>query len=479
MSHITTSQTTAATRNPHFALKGDLTQGSVGRLLVRLTIPMVWGLLAMISFQLADMYFIARLGTQPLIAIGFTFPVTMFVLSLTIAMGIATSSLVARTIGEGRRDEARRLATQALMIAAGTGAVLSVAGIATIGPVFGAMGAGPDTLPLIRHFMTVLYIGAAFQAVQTVGNFIMRAEGDARSPALILTVAALVNLVLDPALIFGLFGLPRLEIQGAALANVLSYMVATFVSLFILAARKRSVTLAYLNANGLGDTARRFSAIAIPVGIANVIQPVANAVITGLLASAGPLSAGPASSHAAVAAFGIAARVEAFAFIIIMALASALGPIIGQNWGAKAFARVNATLKHAFAFAILWSLFVAVLLALFGRSIAGLFTTEPDVLHACLLYFWIVPASYAFGNLVNGWSSAFNAMGLPKNAFMLIVVRTLVLTLPLAWIGHRLAGTAGVFAGIALANVIAGAGGTLVCWRLARELEQETAIKAS
>ena len=347
----------------HDRLKGDLTTGRVTSHLVRLTVPMIWGLLAIISFQLADMYFIAKLGPLPLVAIGFTFPVTMVILSLIIAMGISTSSIVSRQIGTGGGDSVQRLSTHALMIAGIAGILFAVIGIATIDPVFRAMGANDSVLPLIRQFMVILYAGTAFQAVMMVGNSILRASGDTLSPALILMTCAILNIMLDPVLIFGLFGCPRLEMRGAAIANVIAFIIAMAGALYVLGIRNRFVARAHLNFAGFKDTLKRFLIIAVPVGIANIIQPLVNAFIIALLAQAG---------HANVAAYGIVARVEAFAFVVIMALAIGMGPIIGQNWGARQFDRVNRTLRDAFGFVFLWSMGVAVVLAVFARPVAGL-----------------------------------------------------------------------------------------------------------
>jgi putative MATE family efflux protein len=451
----------------HYALKGDLTSGPVGRLLFKMTVPMIWGLAALISFQIADMYFVSRLGPAQLAAIGFTFPVTMFVLSLTIAMGISTSSIVSRRIGEGDRDGVRRLATHALMMTGMVGILIALIGIPLIGPVFRGMGATDMTLPAIHDFMTIYFAGAVFLALVMVGNAALRATGDTVSPALILTGCALLNLVLDPLLIYGLGGFPRLEMKGAAIANVVSEIPGVAVGLWLLARKKKVIGAEHLNFVRFGDSAKKFLTIAIPVGLANVLQPVTAAILTAMLAASGPQ---------AVAAFGIIARVEAFAFIVIMALATGMAPIVGQNWGARQFSRVNATLKAAFAFAFGWSLAVALILAVAGRAIASAFTADPAVIHVALLYFWIVPVSYAFGNLVNGWGSAFNAMGLPKNAFLLIIVRLLVLTLPLAWMGHWLAGIAGLFGGLAAANILCGGVGFFLCWRIARRHQAEAAI---
>ena len=137
-----------------------------------------------------------------------------------------------------------------------------------------------------------------------------------------------------------------------------------------------------------------------------------------------------AYGNEAVAAMGIVTRVEAFALLIVISLSLGMSPIIGQNWGAKKFDRVHKTINLSIGFNFIWSFLVAAVMGIFATQIAGLFTDDQTVINHTKLFFWIVPISYAFGNLVMGWASAFNAMGLPKKAFLLIVVKSLVITIP-------------------------------------------------
>ncbi len=427
--------------------KGDLTQGSVTRHLVRLTLPMIWGLAAMISFQLVNTFYISMLGTKALAAITFTFPVTFTIFSLTLGMSIATSSVISRQIGRGNWPRVRRLTTHALIMAFILGLVLAVGGYFLMHPVFRAMGANEELMPLIDSYMTIWFAGCVFINMPVVGNAAIRATGDTYFPAMVMTVAAVANAVLDPILIFGLLGFPRLEMQGAAISTVFSNGCALLAGLYVIGAHKKMLSRSRHHMRLFGDSAKHILFIAIPAGITSIIQPVTNAVITALLAKYG---------HDAVAAFGIVSRIEAFAFITIMALAIGMAPIIGQNWGAEKYDRVRETMKNAISFACLWSLFVAAVLVLFARPVAGLFSREAGVIQTAVLFFLIVPPTYVLGNLVPGWSSAFNAMGLPQRSALMIFIRLVVVNIPLVIIGARLYGIAGIFGAIAVTNIVTG-----------------------
>ncbi|MCD8566660.1 MAG: hypothetical protein LRY36_01860 [Alphaproteobacteria bacterium] len=192
---------------------------------------------------------------------------------------------------------------------------------------------------------------------------------------------------------------------------------------------------------------RRILFIALPAGLTNAIQPIVGAFIVSLLAVYGP---------EAVAAFGVASRIEAFAFIILMAVSIGMAPVIGQNWGAENYSRVNETLRLAIGFGVLWSLLVAIILGLLGEPVARLFSQEPEVIKIISLFFMIVPFSYMFGNLVMGWASAYNAMGRPQWSFAMIALKMIVILIPAVTIGARWGGIQGIFWAIAIVNTISG-----------------------
>ncbi len=427
--------------------KGNLIEGPIINHLVRLSVPMIWGILAIISFQLVDTYYISLLGAEQLAAIGFTFPVTMTVFSLIIGLGIAMSSVLSRKIGGGDHHEVVRIATHGLMLAALVALLLTVTGLLILDPLFRALGADEVMMPMIRDYMSVWFLGILFITIPIVGNSAIRATGDTLVPALSMIFAALTNAVIGPFLIFGLAGFPRLEIQGAAIATLISYVLAMSLSLYVLYARKKLIFQEGLDLGRFKESAKQLLVIAIPAGVASLIQPFTQGVITAILASY--------SIHA-VAAYGVVTRIEAMAFVIIMALATGMSPVLGQNMGAGKIDRVRETLRLALLFCVGWSIFMAVILGLFAQRIAAVFSSDPQIIHYAILYLWIVPFSYAAGNLVQGWGSALNAIGQARQSATMIIMKMIILQIPLAMISNKLGGPAAVFSSIAAVNIATG-----------------------
>ncbi len=409
---------------------------------------MIWGIAAIVSFQLVDTYYVSLLGTPQLAAMTFTFPVTFFVFSIIMGFGIAMSSVVSRLIGEGREEDVKRVTTHGLIMAFGIGLVLALIGYGLRDVIFEAMGADEIMRPLIHQYMTIWFFGVPFMATPFVGNSAIRAAGSTFAPAMIMVSVALLNAALAPFLVFGWAGLPRLELQGAAIATVFSNVIAMLMGLYVLGFRKKMfLPLGRMHWHEFSDSAKRHLFIAIPAGLTSAVSPFVNTIIVALLAKYGT---------EAVAAFGIATRIEAFAFIILMALAVGMSPIIGQNFGAKNFERVHETLRDAIGFSIIWCIIVAAILIVFATPISSVFSDDPTVIYYATLSFMIIAPCYMFNALVNGWSSAFNAMGKPQMSLMMTVIKMLLLLIPAVILGAKLGGVIGIFWAISLVNIVTG-----------------------
>ncbi len=438
--------------------KINLTEDPVGSILLRMTAPMLAGVFSMVAFNLADTFFVARLGTRELAAMSFTFPVVMFVHSITMGLGMATSSVVSRAIGEGNQDRVRRLASDCFILAFLIVVVLATVGVLTIEPLFRLLGATPDLIPLIKSYMSIWYLGIIFIIIPNIGNNVIRATGDTVYPSMIMTIAAVINIVLDPLLIFGLAGFPRMELAGAALTTVISRSVVLVVALAILHFRERLIDYSLPRFRHLMRSWKNILYVAIPAAAMNVLMPLSMGFVTWMAARFG---------HETVGAVGAAIRVEQFSLMVLIALGISMMPVVGQNWGAKKFDRVHLAHRYAFRFAFAWGFFAWAILAVFARPIAGIFSNEPVVVDNIILYLRITPLGYGLYGVMRLASVSFNAMNRPLSGALLSLIRTFIFYIPAVYAGTTLLGPKGMFGGIALANMLAGltAIGWLYCTR--------------
>lgn len=438
-------------------MKQKLTEGKISTLLLKLTLPTVWGILALLGFSIIDTYFVAQLGTKELAAISFTFPVITFLNSVSIGLGIGVSSCISRAIGKRvqtpvlDRDDykVKRLTTDSLILSLLVGAILVILGLATIEPLFTALGAKAETLPLIRQYMKTSYLGVIFAVVPIVGNSIIRATGNTFVPSVVMTVAGIVNLVLDPILIFGVGPISGMGLQGAALATVISMVATLAASLFFLHYHQQMICWKLPSFKLLLRNWQNILSIAIPNIGQNIIIPISVSFITSLIATYGT---------AAVAAFGIASKIEVFCFIVFLALSSSFIPFVGQNWGAKQYNRVYLGGNLGFKFSLFWGAIIAIALAIGGSWLVSIFDSDPEVIEVATKYLLIMPISYGTLGITLISSATFNALGKPLPSIMMSLIRVLFLYVPLTYLGSWLLGINGIFYGTCFANLVVGIG---------------------
>ena len=433
-----------------------LTEGSVGRHIVVMTVPVLFGITTMMAQGLIDTWFIGQVGDRELAAYGFGFPILMIVTSVAIGLGAGTSSVVARAIGAKDYRRARRLATDSLFLSFAITAVISVVGILTIGPLFRILGAPEDMLPLIRGFMTILYSGVPFIVVGMVGMSSMRATGDTRLPSMLMVMASILNVILDPILIFGLGPVPRMGLNGAAMAALLARGIIFVGTLYLMRYRLNMLSYNKPDPAELRKSWRDILHVGIPAAGTNAIVPIGTAIITAMIARFGP---------EAVAGFGVATRIEAMMLVAYFALSAIIGPFVGQNFAARKEQRILHALYLCTVFCLGSGLLIAAILAALAGFLPTLFSESDKVISVMTMFLWIIPASYGTYGMIMVMNASFNGLGKPMPGVLVSVFRIVVLYIPLAVIGVHFYGVPGIFAAYAVANIVSG----IVAYQWARK----------
>ena len=427
--------------------KALLVEGPIGKTLVRLTVPMVFGMLGMVTFNLIDTFYVGKLGTEELAALSFTFPVVLIISSLALGLGMGASAVISRAIGEGDHRKVQRLTTDSLVLSLLIVAFFVVIGFLTIDPVFRLLGASSGMVSLIKQYMRIWYFGMIFVVVPMVGNNAIRATGDTKTPSIIMLVAVMVNVILDPLLIFGIGPFPRLELAGAAIATVIARATTLLVALWVLIYRDKMITFVIPRLKTILDSWKRILYIGLPTAGTRIILPLSIGIITRIVSSYG---------SEAVAAYGVASRIEFFALTVIMALASVIAPFVGQNWGAGKHNRMNLGIKRSIQFSLVWGVMMYLLLVLAARPIASMFNDNQLVISTIILYLWIVPIAYGLRGIFVISTTVLNVLNRPLHAAILTIIQMFILLIPLAFAGSYLFGVRGVFGGLALAYLVGG-----------------------
>lgn len=424
----------------------NLLEGDISPHLRRLSIPLVWGLLAMTSFGIVDALYISRLGTLSLAAFGFTAPVVMFFMGIIYGLSVGTTSLLARVHGEGDFAKVQRLATDSVVLATLIVGASSIIGYFMIDRVFRLMGAGPEVMPLVHSFMSIWYKGMIFTSYVFICNAAIRADGDTRVPAALLIMTSVLNACIDPFLIYGWGPFPKMGLGGAALTLVISYTITGLTGLYFIIFKKDLICLPLFHKATIHSWGRLLH-VGVPSMISNLIGPLSQAAVTWLAAIIGT---------EAVAALGVATRIEALAVLVFFAMGAGTSIFTGQNFGAGNYGRVREMISLGSRYALIWGAIIMAILWAFANKIPLLFDKHPLVVYDTAQYLRLVPISYGAMGVMVIVNSALNAIGKPFIATMIILLRAFILYVPLAYIGQKYFGFTGILLALMVTNFLVG-----------------------
>jgi putative MATE family efflux protein len=445
MTNIEASRRPAA-QQPRFVT------GSLLRHILAMTGAGALGLMAIFVGDLANIYFLSRLNDEAIVAaVGYASSILFFATSVGIGLSIAATSLVAPALGAGRRMRARRLATNAHLLSLIASVTITLALWFAIEPLLDLIGARGRTLDLAALYLRILVPTLPVLALAITASAVLRSAGDARRAMFVTLFGAIVNTILDLILIVH-FGL---GIEGAAISSLIARLVMMSIGFYSvvkvhdLLARPKLATLA--------QDASAFIGIAGPAVLTNIAPAIGNGYVTFAIASYG---------DAAVAAWAILARLTPVAFGAIYALSGAIGPIIGQNFGARSSERM----RDVFTFSLLtMTAFTGIAwlcLGVLANEIAALFNAGGEARELIVFFCrWLSPLFVFMGALFVA-NAAFNTLGRPHFSTMLNWGRATLGTVPFVLLGGKFFGAAGVLAANMLGGVAFGIIATFSAYKL-------------
>lgn len=446
--------------SPH-ASQGKFVTGSTLRHVVEMTAAGSVGLVALFFVDALNLFYISLLGQQELAAaIGYAGTLLFVNTSIGIGLSIASTALTARALGRGERAEADQIAGAALAITVLVMSVLAAALFPLLGPLLTLLGAGGTTADLALRFMRIVLPSFPLMGMAMCLAALLRAIGDGRRAMLVTLGSGAATALLDPLLIFG-FGL---GLDGAAISTVLARCVMLaigvrgLIGVHGLYARPRRATLARV----IGP----FMAVGVPAVMTQIATPVGNAFVTASIAPFG---------DDAVAGWAVIGRITPLAFGAVFALSGAVGPILGQNYGAGRFDRLHSTMRDALKVILVYVLAVWALLALGHGAIAGLFNAHGEARALIELFCLFVAGSFLFNGTLFVANAAFNNLGYPLYSTMLNWGRATLGVLPFVTLGAQWYGARGAIAGYGLGVVAFGVIAGWLCFRVLRRIERAAA----
>ncbi|MFA1611335.1 MATE family efflux transporter [Halobellus rubicundus] len=450
----------------------NVTDGPLLKPLVVLSLPIVLTNLLQVAYNLADTFWVGRLGQDAVSALSFSWAIVFLIITLAAGFTVAGTVLVAQNKGAGNLDRISAVAGQTIAFVIGASVLLSVVGYALAPWLLRLIGATPGTevFALSVTYTRTMFLGIPFVFGFFIFQSLLQGWGDTRTPLYLMLLGVVLNVVADPFLILGfqdnlLFevaGLTALQadlfaatgftgfgVQGAAIATIASRGLGAVVAIGLLLSGRVGIHLAPRDFVPTRETIRKIVRIGGPASIEMSTQSLGVTVVTALVALAGA---------DAVAAYGIGTRVTSLVVLPALGLARGTETIVGQNLGAKQPDRAKQSVVASAAITAVVLAVVSVIVYLGAAAIVDVFITGPDATRVVAVgaeYLRIVGATYAFLGVFHVLQGAYRGSGSTRLAMIFGVLGLILLRVPpayvlLAWFDL---GATGVWYGIALANV--------------------------
>lgn len=434
---------------------GKFVTGSLRRHILVMTGTSAFGLMAIFVGDLANILFLSMLNDTRLVAaVGFASSIVFVMISIGIGMSIGATALIAPELGLGNRELARRYAIHAVLLTAVVAALASAVVWIAAPWLLSLLGADGATRDFALTYTRILLLAAPALAVGMTCAGILRSVGDAKRAMYVTLIGAVVNVTLDPILIFW----AELELTGAALATFCARITVMSVGLY--GVMRVHDLLGRPDAATFADDARRQAKVSVPAMATNLATPFANAYITAAIAAFG---------DAAVAGWAIVGRVQPVAFGAIYALSGAIGPIVGQNYGAREGDRMRETYVEGLWVTGAFTLAAWALLALFAGQIVSAFQATGETADLIRLFCYGLAPLFFFLGMLFVTNAVLNTLGRATTSTALNWGRATIGTVPFVWVGGNLGGASGVLIGWMLGGI---AFGLLAAWYCGRYIDQ-------
>ena len=447
-----------ATPSNHAAAQGRLVTGPTLGHVIRMTSAGSIGLVAVFAVDALNLFYITLLQQPELTAaLGYATTVLFLATSMSIGLSIAATALTSRALGGGKLTQARQIAGASLIIIGISMSLLTVIAWPLLEPALHLLGARGQTLERAAALMRIVLPSWPLLGIGMCLSGLLRATGDARRAMFVTLGAAATALVLDPILILWL----DLGLTGAAIATVVVRLAMVLIGLHGLWRVHHLIARphAALVLRELGP----FMMIAMPAVLTQVATPVGNAFVTHAISSYG---------DEAIAGWTVVQRIIPVAFGVLFALSGAIGPIIGQNYGAQRFDRVSATVRDSLKVTLIYSLTVWMLLAVGNGWVADIFHAHGLARELIVFFCIFVAGSFLFNGALFVANAAFNNLGFAFYSTALNWGRSTLGVVPFVWLGQSWFGVKGALAGYGLGVIAFGLFGIWWCFQVVERLQE-------
>lgn len=406
--------------------KVNMLEGSIYKSIIKLGYPMALGSLVQTLYNLADAYWLGKLGRQALSAPIISFFIIFFLIAIGLGFSVSGTSLVAQYIGAKEKENAQKTAGNLLLYLLLISTVLSTLGVIFARPLLTLLGTPADAFKDTLSYYTIVMAGMPTIFPMFVYQSVMNGYGDTMSPLKIGLFTAAINLVLDPLLIFGWLGFPAMGTAGAALTTAITRALGSIIGLYLFFSGKKGIrlTLAHMKPD------RAISRLMVKIGLPSAVgfsgSSVGFIVLIGIVNQFGT---------PVVSAYGIGTRIVHLFMLPAMGISTAVTAIVGQNLGAGQIQRARSVVFKGIRLMLSIIVLPMILVAIFGKDVTRFFIPGDILIHDIgQVMFWIMPLSVVFFGVSSVLEGAFQGAGFTVPVMITQVARLWVFRIPFVYI---------------------------------------------
>jgi len=384
----------------------------------RLALPMMLGMSVQAIYMMADTAFVGRMiGGTALASLGYIFPYFFILMGITFGLGTGATTVIAQFIGAKDKKNADNTAEHTILMGIIIGIIIITLGFYYGDKLLELQGADKKTIDMALDYFYIMAGGSIFMVLSIFFRSILSGEGEMMFPMIVMGVGTILNIILDPILIY------YYQISGAAIATVISQALVTLVFIYFILFRQRSYVtfnLRYFKYNF--EILRDIFRLGIPASLSIIIMSMGVMVFNSIL-----------GSSQAVAAYQTAGRIEHFFFLPIISIATSLVTLVGMFYGAKRMDLVNQIVKYGISRAVIIALLFSLLFFFLIEQIIPVFTNEQRIIELTIQYFKIMAFAYPFITIGMTSSRIMQGLGHANPMLILTLLRVVIISAFLAW----------------------------------------------
>ena len=403
----------------------------VGRLLLSMSLPLMISMLVQALYNVVDSMFVSRLSEEALTAVSLAFPAQNLMISVGVGTGVGINALLSRSLGEKNFHMANKTAMNSLLLALGSALVFLLLGVFCARTFFLAQTNIPEIVDGGIAYLRICCIFSFGMFFQITLERLLQATGRTFYTMITQGLGAIINIILDPIMIFGLFGFPKMGVAGAAVATVLGQIIAAFLALFFNLTKNHDITFSFRDFRPDGRVIRRIYSVGVPSIIMSSIGSVMTFGMNKILIS---------FSSTAAAVFGVYFKLQSFVFMPVFGLNNGMVPILSYNYGARHPDRMVRTIKLSVCFAVCLMLVGVAAFWLIPTQLLSIFNASETMISIGVPALRIISISFLLAGFSICILSVCQSLGHGLLSLSVSVVRQLLVLLPSAFVLSRIGG---------------------------------------